>query len=291
MRAEPAASKSKEPGFFVNFDVTIAVIVLLVIGFLITFFTIGPNEALRGFAAEAVILAVSFYIARQYLPWEDAPKERIKRPKTELIIALVSYGLLLLWAMINYGLVSVHLPEVAMQFLPLILLLVGPAVLLTWQYGAKAWGLSMPSVRELLVLAVIIAINIGLSQLFGRLLPPRELAGAQGQALGEAIVNGAVLAIVGVFVIAIVVEIFFRVFLQTRLAAFQQGRWALFTQAALYSLTIFPYLLSVGYPLPYAIAKTMVLSNGIMAGYFWRKTGSLPLLVLLHVFAFWRIGL
>lgn len=291
MRAEPAASKNREPGFFANFDVTIAVIVLLAIGFLITFFTIGPNEALRGFAAEAVILAVTFYIARQFLPWEDALKERIKRPKTELIIALVAYGLLFAWAAVNFGLWNITLLPTVMQFLPVILLLVGPAVLLTWQYSSKAWGLRWPSAREFLVLVVIIGLNIGLSQLFGRLLPSRELIVPQGNDFVATIVSGAWLSALALILAALVIEIFFRVFLQTRLAAFQQGRWALFTQALLFNLVFLPYLLSAGSPLPFAIAKTLVLSNGIMAGYFWRKTGSLLLLVLLSLFYFYRWGL
>jgi hypothetical protein len=294
MRAEPAASKSKEPGFFANFDVTIAVIVLFVIGFLITCFTIGPNEALRGFAAEAVILAVTFYIARQYLPWEDAPKERVKRPKTELTIALVAYGLLIVWAAVNFRVLSVHMPDVviySLRLLPLALLLVPVAVLLGWRYGRGAWGLRLPSGRELLVLSVIIALNIGLSQLFGRLLPPSELNDPQSNDFIATILSGAWLSALALILGALVVEIFFRVFLQMRLAAFQQGRWALFTQAILFNVVFLPLLLSSGNPLPFAIAKTLVLSNGIMAGYFWRKTGSLPLLVLLSLLYFSRWGL
>lgn len=291
MHAEPAAGKIKEPGFFYNFDVTIVVIILLAIGLVITLATIGVNEALRGFAAEALILAITFYIARQYLPWEDAPKERIKRAKTELIIALIAYGLLLFWAAANYGVWSVALPPVVMQFLPVILLLSGPAVLLTWQYGTEAWGLRWPTGREVLVLAVIVGLNIGLSQLFGHLLPPGELTDAQGNNFVATVQNAAWLPAIGVILGAVATEIFFRVFLQTRLAAFQQGRWALFTQAILYSVVFLPYLLSAGYPLPYAIAKTLVLSNGIMAGYVWRKTGSLLLLVLLSLFYFSRWGL
>jgi membrane protease YdiL (CAAX protease family) len=291
MRAEPAASKSKEPGFFVKFDVTILVILLQVIGSLITFVTIGPNEALRGFAAEAVILAVTFYIARQFLPWEDAPKERIKRPKTELIIALVAYGLLFLWAAVNFGLFNLALPLTVMQFLPIILLLIGPAVLLTWQYGPQAWGLRWPTAREFLVLAVIIALKIGLSRLFGSILPAGEINNSQSTDFVSTILSSAWLSVLALILAALAIEIFFRVFLQTRLAAFQQGRWALFTQAILFNAVLLPFLLSAGYSFPFALAKTLVLSNGIMAGYFWRKTGSLLLLVLLSLFYFSRWGL
>lgn len=291
MRAEPAASKSNEPGFFANFDITVVVAVLLAIGFVITYASIGVNEALRVFAAEALILAITFYVARQYLPWEDAPKERVKRPKTELIIALVAYALLVAWAAVNFGVWSLILPEVVIEFLPLALLLVPVVVFVAWRYGRGAWGFHWPTGRELLVVLIIIALNIGLSQLLGRVLPPNELSGPAGNDFAATIINNAWLATLGVIFGAFITELFFRVFLQTRLAAFQQGRWALLTQALLYSVVFIPYWLSVGYPTTYAIAKALVVSNGIMAGYVWRKTGSLPLLILLSLFYFSRWGL
>jgi hypothetical protein len=283
--------KIKEPGFFANFDTTVVTLVLFVIGFVITLTSIGPYEALRSFAAEALVLGATFIVARQYLPWEDAPKERVKRPKIELIVALVAYALLIIWAATSNGLISIELPPLAMRLWPLLALLVPVVVLAAWRYSRAGWGLRWPTSRELVVLVVIVAVNIGLSQLLGRLLPPRELTGAQTQKLLAPLMNGEWLVAVRVVVSAVLAELFFRVFLQTRLAAFQQGRWALFVQAVLYSAIFFPYLLSAGYPMPYAVAMGMVLSNGIMAGYFWRKTGSWPLLILLNLFFFSRWGL
>jgi hypothetical protein len=51
------------------------------------------------------------------------------------------------------------------------------------------------------------------------------------------------------------------------------------------------YLFANGYGLPHSLALTMVLTNGVLAGYFWRKTGSLPLLIVLNLLAFTRWGL
>jgi len=51
------------------------------------------------------------------------------------------------------------------------------------------------------------------------------------------------------------------------------------------------YMFANGYSLPFSLALTLALTNGVLAGYFWRKTGSLPLLILLNLLAFTRWGL
>jgi membrane protease YdiL (CAAX protease family) len=104
--------------------------------------------------------------------------------------------------------------------------------------------------------------------------------------------TGVSSAAVVLVVAAALEELFFRVYLQPRLAAYLPGRWAVVVQAALYSAAFLPlYLIGNDYPLPYSIALVLVLTNGVMAGYFWRKTGNLWLLILLHLFAFSRYGL
>ena len=272
--------------FIRKYDVSIAVAFLLLIGLVITWITVGPNEALRAFVAEAVILAATFYIARQYLPWEDAGKERVKKPKLELALAIAAYIMLLVWAS-EYFTGGSRIPALALS------LLLPIAVLAIGRYGRMSWGLRWPAGRELLVLFVIVVINIALGQLFGRVLPESELPVPEGADLAAGGAAGMFTALVSVlFVAAIPEELFFRVFLQPRLAHFIPGRWALFLQAVLFSLAHFPqHYLGWGYPLPYAGAQVLILSNGIMAGYFWRKTGNLPLLILLHLFFFPRFGL
>ncbi|MBX3048972.1 MAG: CPBP family intramembrane metalloprotease [Anaerolineales bacterium] len=278
-------------------DVGILIIVLMLLGLAVTWPLLGQWEAVRGFGAELLILAVTFYIARQYLPWEDAPRERIRRPGPELWIGLLGFVVFYIaW------------PFVAGGGGPVVFLAPGILAALTLaalRYGRAAWGLRWPTGRELIVLAVVAAVAVGLSRLFGGLLPPSE---AQLLATHRPLIPGLMLdfsqiganllpALLIVFLTVIGYELYFRVFLQTRLAQVLPGRWALFAQAALYFAGAMLPLLIVSrgdpsvFPPASVLTQFAMLSNGVLAGYFWRKTGSLPLLVLLHLLAFVRWGL
>lgn len=273
----------KESGFFANFDVSVVVALLLAAGFAITFATVGPWEAVRNFAVEALILGAAFWVARTYLPWEDAPRERVKKPLFELAAGVVGYALLV------YGAVRLFNGQNAWALLAAGML-IPVAVLLAQRYSAAAWGLRLPRGRDWVVLAIVVLLVFGISFVAGRLLPAGEIAAPADAALAQFPVAGSLLA--AAVLAAVLEELFFRVYLQPRLAAFVSGRWALFWQAALFSAAYLPlYLVANGYSLPYSVAMTLVLSNGILAGYFWRKTGSLPLLILLHLLAFSRWGL
>jgi membrane protease YdiL (CAAX protease family) len=276
----------EQRSFFQKYDVTVVIVLLMAIAFTITCLTVGPWEAVRGFAVEALIFAAMFWVARQYLPWEDAERERIKRPKLELALAIIGY-LLLLWAALSFFSGGTRTLALAIGLgLPVLVLLSGA-------YKRESWGLRWPGRREWLVLLSVIVINLLLGLLFGALLPEGELATPAGADLSE----GGAAALAGTlvtvfFIAALPEELFFRVFLQNRLASYIPGRWALFLQALLFSAAHLPQqLIRYEYPLPFALAMTMVLTNGVMAGYFWRKTGNLPLLLLLHLLAFSRIGL
>jgi hypothetical protein len=51
-------------------------------------------------------------------------------------------------------------------------------------------------------------------------------------------------------------------------------------------------IIGLGHPWPLALAFTVLTpANGLIAGYLWWKTRSLPLLVLLRLFAYARIGM
>ena len=272
--------------FIQKYDVSIVVMSLLAVGFAITYITIGTWEAVRGFAVEALILSLAFYVARRWLPWEDAPKERVKWPKLEVALALLAYGLLLLPIDRASGVLA------SSFFRPAIAFFVPAVIFLAGRYRRAAWGLRWPTRRELLVLLAVIAIVFGLSRGFDAILPPSEIAASPVVTSNFAF--GILIATL-VFA-ALPQELFFRVFLQTRLAAYLPGRWALFAQALMYSVMLeFAFLIGnstapASSP-SFALAQALVLSNGILAGYFWRKTGSLPLLILLHLFAFSRFGL
>ena len=276
-------SEKQRSGFFANFDVSVVVALLLAAGFVITFATVGPWEAVRNFAVEAVILGATFWVARQYLPWEDAPRERIKKPLFELIAGLAGYALLV------YGAIRLYNGQSAWALLTAGML-IPVAVLLAHRYSAAAWGLRLPRGRDWAVLVIVALLVILISFVAGKLLPQGEIAAPASEALKNFTIGGSLLA---AFVLAAILEeLFFRVYLQPRLAAFVSGRWALFWQAVLFSAAYFPlYSIANGYSLPYSVALTLALTNGVLAGYFWRKTGSLPLLILLHLVAFSRFGL
>ena len=277
--------EKQSSGFFANFDVTVAVVALLAAGFAITFITVGPWEAVRNFAVEAVILGATFWVARTYLPWEDAPRERVKQPRFELAAGLVGYALLV------YGAVRMFSGQSAWALLAAGML-IPVTVLLAHRYSAAAWGLRLPRGRDWAVLVIVALLVFGISFVASKLLPQGEIAAPAGDALSQFPVGGSLLA--AAVLAAVLEELFFRVYLQPRLAAYLPGRWALFWQAVLFSLAYLPLYLIASvsegnhYSLPYALSLTLVLSNGILAGYFWRKTGSLPLLILLHLLAFSR---
>src|SRR3990172_8712960 len=138
-------------------DVGILVGVLLLVGFGVAWGAVGPWEALRGFAVELLILAVTFYVARQYLPWEDAPRERIKQPRWELAAGLAGYALLVAGAVALFSGRGAWALLAAGMLVPATVMLVG-------RYGAAAWGLRLPRNRDWLVLAGVALLVFGLSR-------------------------------------------------------------------------------------------------------------------------------
>ena len=288
-------------------DVGILIAVILALGFAVAWPVLGLWEAVRGFAVEMVVLGATFYIARRHLPWEDAPRERIAAPGRELLLAGIGFVVfIIVWPLL--------LPVSDAESLFINLMLANAALLaftagalLPFRYSLKSWGLLWPTRSELLVLAAVAVVGVGLSLLFGALLPASETPdlvnparplepGSMLWSFGQAVTqeNTSVLLVLGLFLLAVIgQELFFRVYLQARLAHYLPGRWALLAQAAFYFAgSLVPlYLLIGNLPAAFLLTQAAVLSNGVLAGYFWRKTGSLPLLVLLHLLAFVRWGL
>jgi membrane protease YdiL (CAAX protease family) len=86
-------------------------------------------------------------------------------------------------------------------------------------------------------------------------------------------------------------ELPLRVTLQSRLAHFTGVSWTIFLQAFLFAAGHVPQkLLGNEHSLAVTVAYTLLLSNGLIAGYLWQRQRSLLLLVLLHLFAFIRLG-
>src|SRR3970040_1088328 len=72
-------------------DVGILIAVILALGFAVAWPALGLWEAVRGVAGGWVVWAPPFYPARRYLPWEDAPRERIAAPGRELLLAGIGF--------------------------------------------------------------------------------------------------------------------------------------------------------------------------------------------------------
>ena len=270
------------------------VTLLLVLGYLvggvILLTRVGPWEAFRevvvnGALVAAWLVAVHAILRRQ----PPRPLPPLRRPRLELIWSLVVLALALTAVTIGYG---------EWYFLPRrshVLLIYGGVALLFlgMRYPPSAWGLRWPSRRGWLALAAVILLNIavGIVRVW---LPPGEQVGPTGVDLAEEVAGGA--AVVALFLsillgAAIPEELLLRVLLQPRLAHYLGLSWAIFLQAFLFSLGHLPQkVLGNELPLLVALANTLLLSNGLIAGYLWYKERSLLLLVLLHLFAFWRLG-
>ncbi len=271
-------------------NIAVAITVAYVTGFVIVFAAVGPWEATRQFAAEGVILALWLWIAHKLLtstPAEDVP---IKKPGLELGLGLAGFVVLIAMAVGFYlGVGWLRWAAVLVDYgLPL-------AVLVGLRYGGRALGLSLATRRAWIAVLAVVAVNFAVGIVGGQLLPPGELPTPPGANLAESI-HGPLDVLVGLgqilTIAAIPEELFFRVYLQPRLARYLPLGWAMMVQALLFSAIHLPQqVIRFGYPWPLALAGVLTISNGLIGGYLWSRTRSLPLLVVLHLFAYPRIGL
>lgn len=289
-----------------NADAGALIAALFVLAFFVALAAIGPWEAVRGLAVELAILGATFWVARQYLPWEDAPRERIQRPRWELTLALLGFALIFVVWPLFFRAGDTESLFMNVMLANAVLGALVAAALLPFGYSPAGWGWRLPTQRELGVLAAVAAIAIGFSWLAGVGLPPSEAASVVGPArpllpgvmlwsFGNSASSDLLPMLISIFALSVLgQELFFRIYLQPRLASYLPGRWALFVQAALYyAACVLPFfVLTNGALSPaFLLTQAAALSNGVLAGYFWRKTGSLPLLILLHALAFARWGL
>lgn len=280
----------KVVGFPLTTGVLIAIFLAYVLGFIIVLTAVGVGEASRQFLAEGVILALWLWVAHRLLRNISTQDEPVKHPRLELSLGLaglaVTTGLVvavyvgatwLSWSirLIDYG-------------LPL-------AVFILLGYGWQAIGLSIAPWRAWIALLAIVVINLVFGIMGGQLLPPGELPIPPGADMAAGIhgpIDTVLLLGQILFNAAIPEELYLRVYLQPRLARYMPLGWAIVIQALLFSAIHLPRdILRLGYSLPLAIASLFHLGNGVIGGYLWSKTRSLPLLVVLHLLAYSRIGL
>ncbi|HSJ57108.1 MAG TPA: CPBP family intramembrane glutamic endopeptidase, partial [Anaerolineae bacterium] len=160
-------------------------------------------------------------------------------------------------------------------------------------YGWRALGLVLPPRRVWAAALGVILLNVVAMVLF-QLLPPGEGVAPGGADLAQEITGpvAAFALLVGLLLRAAVPEeLVLRVGIQPRLVALLPVGWAILIQALLFSAGHLPQeLLSYGRPLLLSLGYLLPIENGLIAGYFWHRTRSLPVLLLLHLFAFPRFG-
>jgi membrane protease YdiL (CAAX protease family) len=265
------------------------VVALYLAGGLIILVEVGPWAAIRDGAVNGLLVAAWLLAAHWLLRHEPLPSLPLRRPRLELLYSLLLLALTLLLVANAY---TAFLPLPPRAFVWVIyagvLLLLG----LT-RYPAEAWGLSWPSGRGWAALLAVILLNVTAGVLRA-LLPPSESQALVGVDMAEGLTSAAavLLALLSILVgAALPEELLLRVTLQPRLARFVGISWAIFLQALLFSLGHLPQKLFANeLPPLLALAYTLLLDNGIIAGYFWYRQRSLPLLLLLHLFAFPRFG-
>jgi len=161
-------------------------------------------------------------------------------------------------------------------------------------YSKKTLGLAWPSKRAWLALLAVIAVNVAAVALF-RILPPGEAETIPQSDLANQITGPGTVVLLLVSLLlgaALPEELLLRVTLQPRLAKFVPIGWAILLQALLFSAAHLPQKL-IGYQESWivAIGYSLTVNNGLIGGYLWWRTRSLPLLLLLHLFAYPRFGI
>lgn len=258
--------------------------------FLIIWLAAGPGEAGRRVGAEGLILVLWLAAALPLLRQQSPETIRIERPRLELGLGLLVVLLGAVTVAARYAGLGWLAPVVGATIIGLPLL-----VWLLLGYDRRSFGLQWPPARAWLALLLVVGINIVIGQTLGRWLPPGELPEPPGADLSEGLesaIDVPFLIAQLLVVAALPEELFFRVYLQPRLERYLPVGWALALQAFLFSAMHLPQqILLHGESWPLALAGAVLVNNGLISGVFWRRTRSLPILLLLHLFAFPRFGL
>lgn len=263
---------------------------IYIVSGLILYFEVGPWESVRHSLMDLMLLVIWILLAQQILRSEPVSEPfTFKRPAAELgLLALILLGMMLTAILRYLGILS--LPTVVYLALS-----AGAVILihLISHYPASMLGLNFPRRSGWLAVLAVIIVNI-LFAIPYRLLPAGEAVVPPGADLAEAITGPmSLLLLLGGLLLraAIPEELVFRVGLQPRLAVFLGIGFAIVFQALTFSAAHLPQqVMSQGKPLLLAIAYVLPIENGVIAGYIWYRTRSLPLLFVLHLFAFPRIG-
>jgi len=272
-------------------DVIYTAVLLYAISGIILLVYIGPWEAIRNVGINGLILLSWLWSVNRILRGIPIPEpDPIRYPAAELAWALVALAVTVGIAANGYagwvGIPSWALPVTVCG--TVLVLFVGLG------YSRRALGLVWPSKREWLGLVVIIVIN-GAAAALAQVLPPGEAEPVPQADLANRITGpwSVVVLAMGILLrAALPEELLLRVTLQPRLAQFVPLGWAMLIQALLFSAGHLPQRL-IGYQEPWLVALgySLIVNNGLIGGYLWWRTRSLPLLLLLHLFAYPRFGI
>ena len=251
---------------------------------------IGPWEAVReavvgGFLALGWILLLQWILRQQPVP--ELPL--VRWPRLELTLLLLALSGMIALAAIRYQ-GQYMLPSWTYHLLGYGTIL---AIVITGGYGCRALGLTRPPRRAWLGVAAVIGLNIFSTLIYAH-LPPGEAPDLPAADLAQQLSTpfSVLLLLLGLLVrAAFPEELVLRVGIQPRLARFMPIGWAIALQAVLFNTAHFPQQF-IGYqqPLVVSIGYLLTIENGLMAGYLWYRTRSLPVLLLVHLFAFPRFG-
>ncbi len=273
---------------------SIQVIILIGAAYTISAFIllveVGPWESIRQAVMNGLLVAAWLIAARKILGDETLPQDILfRKPAHELWLLLAALlGMMVIATGRYLGLIDP--PPFAF-----LLISVGTIMLihLLFRYPIETLGLQMPSKRAWLALITIILINIFYAGLY-QLLPNGEGSVPPTADLATELTGpSSVLLLMGGLLLraALPEELVLRVGIQPRLARYMSVGFAILVQAALFSIGHLPQqLFRYDRPLILAIAYLLPIENGLIAGYLWYRTRSLPLLLILHLFAFPRFG-
>lgn len=252
---------------------------------------VGPWEAVRHSVINGFLAFSWLFVLHRILrdlPTPELP--RIRQPRIELALLLAALLRMMSLAAIRY--IGQYYAPTWLYYLLSYGMVLGISV--AGGYGARGLGLTLPPRRAWLGVAAVIGLNIIAAAIFW-ILPAGEAADLPAEDLAQQLttpLSMLVLFLGLLFRAALPEELVLRVGIQPRLASFIPVGWAIVVQALLFSAGHFPQeFISYGRPFLLSIGYLLPIENGLLAGYLWYRTRSLPLLLLVHLFAFPRFGI
>ncbi len=281
----------KNKGFPFTMDIILTIVLMYVISAVIFATQVGPWEAVRNVGGNGLILLAWLWVVRKIMGDEPIPEiEPIHRPRIELIWAILTLAIAMMLAANSYA----GWIEQPSWILPVFMVASVLLLFIVFRYPCRDLGLSWPTRRGWLSLLVVILVNIAAAALF-QILPAGEAEPIPQADLSNQIsgVWSVLLLIFGLlWRAALPEELLLRITLQPRLAQFVPLGWAILVQSLLFSAGHLPQqLIYYQEPILIAAADLLIVNNGIIGGYLWWRTRSLPLLLLLHLFAYARFGI